>query len=502
MSYERRRDVRRPGKYLDEKRAGARCERAGGKMKRKNILPVLLLAGLLVVSLALTLRGVNKKAVQAEYGEALKLFNQSLSLIHDNYVDAEKAEVRDLIYGAIEGMIKKLDDPHSRFMNEEDYKEMEIEARGTYGGLGIIIGLKEEQLTVISPLDDTPADKAGVKAGDGIVEIEGKSTKEITLTEAVKQLRGKKGTKVTIGIKREEEPEVLHFTIVRDMIKPRPVTFKVLDGKIGYIRIPTFNQQANEELDNALKELSKEKVEGLILDLRNNPGGLLDEAVETSDKFISQGVIVSTKGRVPGQTKEYKARVRGTYDLAPLAVLINEGSASGSEIVAGAIKDNKRGILIGTKTFGKGSVQSVIELPGKRGISLTTARYYTPSGTSIHKIGISPDIEVKYPRFSKEEEKIFREEDLFKEFAKGYAGEDFSLDNKALRDFEKMLREKALDFSPELLKGNRELLEERIRFEIIKESKGEKEARLFALEQDPQVEKALEFLKAARILGE
>jgi carboxyl-terminal processing protease len=296
-------------------------------MKRKNILSIFLLTGLLTLCLTLALGGVSKKAVEEEYGEALKLFNQSLSLIHDNYVDPEKVKVEDLIYGAIEGMIKKLDDPHTRFMDPEAYKEMEIEARGSFEGLGIVIGLKEDQLTVISPLDDTPAYRVGIKAGDKIIEIEGKSTKEITLTEAVKKLRGPKGTKVTITIEREGELESLHFTITRDTIKPRAVTFKVLD-KIGYIRIPSFNQWTNKELKNALKELGKQEVEGLILDLRNNPGGLLGEAVEVSDRFISQGLIVSTKGRVEGQTKEYKAHAKGTYNLRPLVVLINEGSGN------------------------------------------------------------------------------------------------------------------------------------------------------------------------------
>jgi carboxyl-terminal processing protease len=486
-------------------------------MRRKNILPVFLLTGLLIMGLTLVLGGVNKKkAVEEEYGEALKLFNQALSLIHDNYVDPEKTEVKELIYGAVEGMVKKLDDLHSRFMDPEAYKEMEIEARGSFEGLGIVIGIKESQLTIISPLDDTPAYRAGIKAGDKIIEIEAKSTKEITLPEAVKKLRGPKGTKVTITVEREGEPEALHFTITRDTIKPRAVTFKVLEDnadlpgdKIGYVRIPSFNQYTNKELESILEKLSKKGIGGLIIDLRNNPGGLLNEAVKVSDKFISQGLIVSTKGRAGGQTREYKAQARGTYKFSPLVILINEGSASGSEIVAGAIKDNKRGILVGTKTFGKASVQSVIDLPGDCGISLTTAKYYTPSGRSIHEMGINPDIEVKYPRFSKEEGRIFGEDDLFREFAKEYLKsalpdeqEEFTLDKKALRDFEAMLKKKDLNFKPELLKRNREFLEKKTRLEIIRESKGEKEARLYALKQDLQVKRALEFLKAAKILRE
>lgn len=334
--------------------------------------------------------------------EDLKVFTDVLGLLQREYV--EETKPKDMIYGAIKGMLETLD-PHSAFMTPNTYKEMQEETKGRFEGLGIEITIKEGLLTVVSPIESTPAFKAGILAGDQILKIEGESTKNMTLLDSVKRLRGPKGTKVTITIMREGFPKPRDFTLIRDVIPVRSVRHELLDKHYGYIRVSQFQEKTDSEFEKemkALEEESKGTLKGIILDLRNNPGGLLDQAVKVSDRFIESGLIVSMEGRREEQKMKFQAHSQGTIPRLPLVVLINGGSASGSEIVAGAIQDHGRGILVGTQTFGKGSVQTIFSLKDGSGLRLTTARYYTPSGRSIQAKGIVPDIVVK-PALPEEE---------------------------------------------------------------------------------------------------
>ena len=330
-------------------------------------------------------------AVPPQTYEDLRIFTDAVSIIQKNY--AEEVESKDLVYSAVKGVLQGLD-PHSTFMNPDDFKEMQVGTRGRFGGIGIEIGIRDRVLTVIAPIEDTPADKAGIKAGDKIVKIEEKFTKDMTLLDAVKLMRGKKGTDVTISIMREGFDLPKPFTLTRDIIKVKSVKFKVLEEGFGYLRIAQFQEKTSSEVEKALKELgSKEgKLKGLVMDLRNDPGGLLNQAVEVADKFLSSGLIVYTKGRVSGQDMKFEARAENTHPDYPIIVIVNGGSASASEIVAGALQDQKRAIILGTQTFGKGSVQTIIPLSDGSAIKLTTSKYYTPLGRSIQAKGIEPDI--------------------------------------------------------------------------------------------------------------
>ncbi|MCM8779222.1 MAG: S41 family peptidase [Candidatus Omnitrophica bacterium] len=351
-----------------------------------------------------------------ELYQQLELFAETISLVRANYV--EEVGIKDLIYGALKGMLSSLD-PHSQFMDPDTYNEIKVETEGEFGGLGIVISIKDELLTIISPIDGTPAERAGLKAGDRIVKIDGVSTKGITLMEAVKKLRGTPGTKVNLTILREEERKLLEFTLERAIIKIESVKeAKIIEDKIGYIRIIEFQEKTGNDLEKALDKLEAEGMEGLIIDLRNNPGGLLDAAVAVAEKFIAPGkVVVSTKGRVMSQNLEFPARAKKPRLDYPLVVLINEGSASASEIVAGCLHDHNRAILLGTKTFGKGSVQTVIPLKDGSAVRLTTSKYFTPAGNPIHGVGINPDIEIPFEEEStvKEKKEALKPEQIFEE---------------------------------------------------------------------------------------
>jgi len=326
--------------------------------------------------------------------EKLKIFGDVLSAVQTSYV--EEPNVDQLVEGAIKGMLQNLD-PHSSYLTPDMMKQMEVETKGMFGGLGIEIGVKEGILTVIAPIEDTPAFRAGLKAGDKIVKIENDSTKEMTVMDAVKRLRGDPGTKVTIWVTREGFPEARPFTITRDIIKIKSVKAKVLGDGIGYIKLLQFQQDSADEMEKALQAQKNEKdgFRGLVLDLRNNPGGLLDQAVKVADKFIESGLIVYTDGRIEAQKFKYSAHKEGTYTGFPIVVLVNAGSASASEIVAGALQDHGRAVVLGTKTFGKGSVQTILPLEDGSALRLTTARYFTPNGRSIQAKGIEPDIVVR-----------------------------------------------------------------------------------------------------------
>lgn len=339
--------------------------------------------------------------------EQLKIFGSVLDLVQRNYV--EEIPPQKLIYGAVQGMLKSLD-PHSSFMKPEDYKELQIETKGSFTGIGIEISLKDGILTVVSPIEGTPAYKAGLKANDKIFKIEDKTTKNMTLIEAVKLLRGAKGTDVTISIYREGWRRLKDITLTRDVIPIKSVRSRMLEDGYGYIRISNFQNKTTFELKKALRELEKGKgLKGLVLDLRNNPGGLLDQAVKVADVFLKKGLIVYTDGRIEEQKMRFEAHQDKHSHDYPIAVLVNEGSASASEIVAGALQDHKRAIILGIQTFGKGSVQTIIPLEDGSAVRLTTARYYTPNGRSIQAKGIEPDIEIPYMplKKTKEKDKIF-----------------------------------------------------------------------------------------------
>jgi carboxyl-terminal processing protease len=354
----------------------------------------------------------NVNAGENEHYQRIKTFAETLSLVKKNYV--EEVDEKDLVYGAIKGMLNSLD-PHSSFMAPEHFKEMQIDTKGEFGGLGIQIGIKDKILTIIAPIDDTPAFNAGVKAGDKIIKIDGESTKDITIHEAVTKLRGPKGTSVTITIVREGLEKTLDIKIVRDIIKLKSVKHKIIDETIGYIKLTQFQEKTADDLRNALEEIDKKNINSLILDLRNNPGGLLKGAVDVSSLFLpSQKLVVYIKGRSGDKTEFKTARGNRHFDY-PMVVLVNQGSASASEIVAGAMQDWEKAVVLGTQTFGKGSVQTVIPLSDGSALRLTTARYYTPKDRSIQTTGITPDIivELKTTNGAKTHV-VFREKDLDK----------------------------------------------------------------------------------------
>jgi carboxyl-terminal processing protease len=367
--------------------------------QNKHVKVALLI--LVVFTLGITIGLVRSRKVSAvsdNVYEDLKGFTDVLGIIQREYVEETKA--KSLVHGAIKGMLETLD-PHSSFMPPENYKELQEETKGRFEGIGIEITLRDGVLTVVSPFEGTPAFKAGIQAGDQIVTIEGEVTKNMTLMDAVKRLRGPKGSKVTITIMREGFTKPQEFSLVRDVIPMRSVRFELLDKYYAYVRLSQFQEKTDGEFEKAVKALeeeSKGQLKGIILDLRNDPGGLLDQAVKIADRFLESGLIVSVEGRKEDQKMRFSAQAAGTFPPYPLVVLVNEGSASASEIVAGAIQDHGRGVIVGTQTFGKGSVQTIFPLRDGAGLRLTTARYYTPKGRSIQAKGITPDIIVKLAR--------------------------------------------------------------------------------------------------------
>lgn len=344
----------------------------------------------------------NKKKNYDELYRQVEVFSDTLAIIQKEYV--EETKTKDLINGALKGMLASLD-AHSQFMDAEAYEELKVDTQGKFGGLGIEITIKDGLLTVITPIEDTPAWKAGIKANDRIVKINDSLTRQMTLAEAVKKMRGEPGGIVNLTVLRESENKLLDFKITRDMIKVKDIKYAlILEKEIGYIRISEFRENTFPELNNALSLLSKQGMKALIIDLRNNPGGLLDVAVKVTGKFLgSNKLIAYTKGRPrkdavrtqgaqEDRDLEFFSESRNVDSELPLVILINEGSASGSEIVAGALQDYKRAIIIGKKSFGKGSVQTVIPLRDGAALRLTTSHYFTPSGKIIHGQGITPDI--------------------------------------------------------------------------------------------------------------
>ncbi|MBW2519728.1 MAG: S41 family peptidase [Deltaproteobacteria bacterium] len=382
---------------------------------------------LLIISVTLGIR-VEISEVSASSGyQEMQLFTDVLTIVRRSYV--EEVSIKDLVYGAIDGMLASLD-PHSGFMSPEIYKEMKVDTRGEFGGLGIEITMRNGVLTVVAPIEDTPAQRAGLQAGDQILKIEDEYTKDIELMEAVRLMRGVAGTEIKITIMRESFDKPQEFNLTREVIKIQSVKAKTIESGYGYVRLTQFQEKTADDLDQALSDLGEENqgaLKGLVLDLRNNPGGLLDQAVEVADKFLDSGLIVYTEGRQEDSQMEFAAKSSGTEPDYPMVVLINGGSASASEIVAGALQDHGRAVVMGTQSFGKGSVQTIIPLSDDSGLRLTTAKYYTPNGTSIQATGIIPDIEV-LPGEIKElaEREHFREKDLRNHFDQDTSQKDSS----------------------------------------------------------------------------
>ena len=381
------------------------------RRRKYFIVFAVMLAGSL---LGMLVGGRIASTAQNTY-DKLDLFSDVLAQIQNTYVD--EVDTQKLIYGAIDGMLNALD-PHSSFMPPEVYKEMQVDTSGSFGGLGIEIGVKDDMLTVISPMEDTPASRAGLQAEDKILSIDGTSTENMSLNDAVKKMRGPKGSKVTISVMREGFAAPKDFVLTREIIRVKSVRSRKLGDDIGYVKINQFQERTGEDLKKALETLEKGSLKGLVLDLRNNPGGLLDQAIEVGDLFIDSGLIVYTKGRVPNSNQEYRATDEGYSRKYPMVVLVNGGSASASEIVAGALQDHKRALIMGTTTFGKGSVQTIVPQRDGSALRLTTAKYYTPNGRSIQATGIQPDLIVEQALVSEalETGMRVREKDLERHF--------------------------------------------------------------------------------------
>lgn len=349
---------------------------------------------------------------KSELYQQLNLFGDVLERVRRDYV--EPADEKTLIENAINGMLSSLD-PHSSYMNPKTYKDMQVQTKGEFGGLGIEVTMENGVIKVVSPIDDTPAAKAGIQAGDLIFALDGQPVQGLTLQEAVEKMRGKVGTSIKISVRRASAKDPFDVTLTRDTIKVRSVRFR-LEGDVGYIRVTSFTEQSTSGVLDAVEKIKKEagnKLKGYVLDLRNNPGGLLDQSIAMSDAFLDKGEIVSVKARKSEDVQRWNAKPGDVANGLPIVVLINGGSASASEIVAGALQDHRRAIVLGTRSFGKGSVQTIMQVTGGGAIRLTTALYFTPSGRSIQKEGIKPDIEVEQAKLETIQQRMsFREENL------------------------------------------------------------------------------------------
>jgi carboxyl-terminal processing protease len=364
----------------------------------------------------------------SSYNE-LETFANVLAIVQKNYV--EPVSTKQLINGAITGMLASLD-PHSAYLTPDLYKDLQIETRGSFGGLGIEITIKNGVLTVVSPIEDTPAYKAGIKPNDQIIKIDNNFTKDMTLTDAVKEMRGPKGSPISLTLHRDGVPELFTVTMKRDIIEIKSVKAKTLPGGYDYIHVTTFQEHTDDDVQAALDRFKKEnhgQIKGLVLDLRDDPGGLLNQAVRVADDFLDGGMVVYTEGRLESQRQKYMSHKKSDFVDYPMVVLVNGGSASASEIVAGALQDHRRAAVVGTQTFGKGSVQTILPLDDKSALRLTTARYFTPNGRSIQAVGITPDVVVEEPKISSaslevpgtpdDEDETIRESDLPHHFTNG-----------------------------------------------------------------------------------
>jgi carboxyl-terminal processing protease len=411
-------------------------------MRRLRVRFLLTFLAGVIAAGAVQVLSSNVSYSKASRYDDLSLFTSVLTLVRGNYV--EPIDDSELIRGAVRGMLDELD-PHSSFLDVEAYEEMQVDTKGEFHGLGIEISKQKDGfIEVISPIEGTPADRAGIQARDLIVKIcptevpedweeDCRSTKDMTLFEAVSLMRGKRGTEITIDIYRDGFSEPRPFKVVRDVVKVVSVSGKLLEPGYGYVRVRAFQESSVDELEAALEDIHAETgapLEGLVLDLRDNPGGLLDQAVRIADLWLSDGLIVYTKGRRENQRQDFLAHGVATEPDYPIVVLVNGGSASASEIVAGALQDQRRALVVGQDTFGKGSVQTVFPLEGDHGLRLTTALYYTPSGRSIQEVGITPDIEVaRVDEFARAKpRRRMREADLQGHFTHGDADPDSAVE--------------------------------------------------------------------------
>ncbi|MBI3882097.1 MAG: S41 family peptidase [Verrucomicrobia bacterium] len=371
---------------------------------KKRALYGILLAGLslnLIIGAQIYLQSAETAGKDDAYSN-IALFTRVLEMVRQDYVDGEKLTYADLIRGAMKGMLTTLD-PHSEFMDPPKYDELRHDTEGAFGGVGIVVSAKDGYLTVVAPMEDTPGFNAGILSGDRITKIDGKSAEKITVNDAVKRLRGKAGTKVTLTIFRPAKNETKDFTLTRARISVDTVKdlngkreFPLLASKVGYLKLTQFGEKTSDELDSALRKLDKAGMQSLVIDLRGNPGGLLDQAVKVCEKFLAKGrLVVTTEGRDRKRDQKYLAAGTNPRTKLPLVLLVNGGSASASEIVSGCLQDTQRAIVVGEQTFGKGSVQSILPLPDNSALRLTTAKYYTPGHKVIHEHGITPDIIVE-----------------------------------------------------------------------------------------------------------
>ncbi len=452
----------------------------GQERHYKNIFTFVLFTIVLSLTLSLFLTGLMaKEGSKDDVYRKLKVFSEAISYIEKNYVDY--VDSNTLIYGAIKGMLMNLD-PHSSFMTPEMYKEMQVDTKGRFEGIGIEITIKDEQLTIVSPIEGTPAFKAGLKASDLILKIDDASTKNMSLSEAANRIRGPKGTNVTLTIWREGFEKPKEYTITRGVVKVASVSSKVFeDGNIGYVRIRQFQSNTANDVIDALKKIKADELSGLIIDIRFNAGGLLNVAVDVTDIFIPKNmVVVSTKGKVEEQSMVFKSRKDSFVPNYPIVVLVNAGSASASEILAGALQDYHRAVILGTKTFGKGSVQTVYPLEDGSAMRLTTAKYYTPKGKSIQAEGVTPDILV---------------ENLLVEDKKRIISEEHVLREKDLVEMDERDKNKT---APTKDKDNKDNKEEMIDKKDNKKDKEEEKEGISYIE-DLQLQRAIDIIKASRI---
>jgi carboxyl-terminal processing protease len=484
-------------------------------MKKK----LICILGLLVV-LALPVFAADKKD---DY-EAIKPLLEVYSLIKNNYVDEDKADPQKLMEAAIKGMITSID-PFSQYLDPQSYKDMNDDTKAEFGGLGIEIAIKDEQLTVVAPIEDTPAYEAGIKAGDRIVSIDGDSTEGLEIMDAVHKMRGAPGTKVTISIVRGNEPKPKDYTLTRAVIKIETVRHTLLENnKVGYIRINEFMGDAADKVGAAVASMQKSKVEKLIIDLRDNPGGLLDSSVKIAGYFLPKGeLVVYTMGRDKEKRLDFKAE-QGDEFKGDIVVLIDRGSASASEILAGALQDHDRAIIVGSQSFGKGSVQTIIPLSDNSALRLTTAQYFTPNGRKIHGVGITPDIGLEEPLPSSYTTGLY-EKNVFDDFAAEYlknhpnglevnkekesvkvSESDIKVllkkggDDNLLDGFRKFLKGREEDVQVQELAQDREIIVKWIKMAIARKHSGRSEERKIAVENDTQIKRAVNILNTMKKL--
>lgn len=439
--------------------------------RRKTLIGALCLGSVVVGMVLVGGQGLDRvSAVSRDTYEGLESFTNVLAIVQKNYV--EEVGPQKMIEGAINGMLNALD-PHSAYLTPDLYKELQVDTEGSFGGLGIEITVRDGVLAVVSPIEDTPAYRAGVKAGDQIIKIEGELTKDMSLVEAVKKMRGPKGSKIVITVRREGVSKLMDFPMLREVIRVQSVKSRSLEKGYGYVRLVQFQDRTGADLDAALTKLTQEngKIEGLVLDMRNNPGGLLSQAVKVSDTFLDSGLVVYTEGRLENQKQKYFAHPGG-YTEFPIIVLVNGGSASASEIVAGALQDHGRAVILGTQTFGKGSVQTILPLENGAALRLTTALYFTPNGRSIQVTGVTPDVMLDNyaaTQVAAKEPREVREENLRGHF-----------DNKKAQPSSPMKKEIALPEEAAKATG---------------ETPPEPQIKEGELGKDPQLDRALHLLK-------